>query len=41
MLKYDSANVKITNYPEANAWLSRNISQGLGSGFYLIFKNKS
>ncbi len=28
MLKYDSASVKITNYPEANAWLSRNYRKG-------------
>ncbi len=28
MLKYDSANVKITNFPEANAWLSRNYRKG-------------
>jgi Oxidoreductase family, NAD-binding Rossmann fold/Oxidoreductase family, C-terminal alpha/beta domain len=28
MLKYDSANAKITNYPEANAWLSRNYRKG-------------
>ena len=28
MLKYDSASVKITNYPEANAWLSRTYRKG-------------
>ncbi len=28
MLKYDSANVKITNYPEADAWLGRNYRKG-------------
>jgi hypothetical protein len=28
MLKYDSTSVKITNYPEANAWLSRNYRKG-------------
>jgi hypothetical protein len=27
-LKYDAANVKITNYPEANAWLDRNYRKG-------------
>jgi hypothetical protein len=28
MLKYDSASVKITNYPEANAWLDRSYRKG-------------
>jgi hypothetical protein len=28
MLKYDPVGVKITNYPEANGWLSRNYRKG-------------